>query len=746
LDLGELLAYVANLVATLLGEIGASISQSIIDVRNYVGNLVSGVVASLHDLLAGIVPTIVSAVEGIISALQDALKPVLTVLQEIVTAIEGTVKGLLEEISGLFSSLWEKVQGIVQSIMGSVKELADSLASEVSALYKSIVDGVSGFIDTVVGAVKDFIKGVYDQLAQGASSLWEGIKAGFNEAIQFVQQVWDTIVSHVQQAWEQLVTGADSIIKSINDRIASFGADVSKQIGEGIGAFEKFAEGAVQPLIDQILEFLKPFTTFFDPAEFVGLEQFFTDVVSPNTLAVGNRAGFERLMNATFPKSPLARIPLLLVFFIFVGPFVLKGIVDANAKTLLQDYAMEHPFEVMSPADVATAVRHNNLDTPSGVKIIQASGFGEADANTLIQNSENVPPPGDLLALWLRQEIDDATLEKSLNYHGLTGDWVTRLRRLSSVIPPIDDILRMARRLVFDESVVSKYELLGDYSTEAEKWAGFQGLSVAWAKNYWAAHWDVPSVQQGFEMFQRQVISADDLNFLMRDAAVAPFWRQRLTQVAYHPFTRVDIRRMHKVGTLTDDDLVKAYRDIGYSPENAAVLRDFTIKLNAGSKGKGDAALGALTKNSILTFYNDGLINADKALSLLTGIGVTPDAAALYIANADVVRHAAERKAKAAAIIEEAHVGHIDSPNAIAQLQNLGLTQTELDREMLALDRALSKAIKLPEHALLNELLLHKQIDDATYLSTLRSHGFSTDWANKILASEKAKLATAKKP
>jgi hypothetical protein len=139
------------------------------------------------------------------------------------------------------------------------------------------------------------------------------------------------------------------------------------------------------------------------------------------------------------------------------------------------------------------------------------------------------------------------------------------------------------------------------------------------------------------------------------------------------------------------------------------------------------------------------LIDKTKATDLLTGIGVTPDAAALYIANADVVKHTAERKARAGIIVEEAHVGHITQAEAIARLQNLGLTATELDREMVALDRALSKAVRLPEHGLLNELLSHKQITEQDYIATLRSHGFSQDWANKILASEKAKLAASKK-
>ncbi|KKL25173.1 hypothetical protein LCGC14_2407960, partial [marine sediment metagenome] len=98
---------------------------------------------------------------------------------------------------------------------------------------------------------------------------------------------------------------------------------------------------------------------------------------------------------------------------------------------------------------------------------------------------------------------------------------------------------------------------------------------------------------------------------------VMPFWRDKLTQIAFSPLTRIDIRRMHKVEVLTEEEVNRAYHDIGYSDLNAERLTAFTLRLNA-PKAKDDVdELAKLTRASVLGFFEDGIINADKARSLL---------------------------------------------------------------------------------------------------------------------------------
>ena len=51
-------------------------------------------------------------------------------------------------------------------------------------------------------------------------------------------------------------------------------------------------------------------------------------------------------------------------------------------------------------------------------------------------------------------------------------------------------------------------------------------------------------------MLHRGVIDTAELDMLLRAQDVMPFWRDRLTAIAYRPLTRVDVRRMYKQGVL----------------------------------------------------------------------------------------------------------------------------------------------------------------------------------------------------
>ncbi|GAH07016.1 unnamed protein product, partial [marine sediment metagenome] len=72
-----------------------------------------------------------------------------------------------------------------------------------------------------------------------------------------------------------------------------------------------------------------------------------------------------------------------------------------------------------------------------------------------------------------------------------------------------------------------------DYPKPLETWAAKKGLSKEWSQRYWAAHWSLPSASQGFEMLHRGIINQSDLNMLLRALDVMPFWREKLTGIAY---------------------------------------------------------------------------------------------------------------------------------------------------------------------------------------------------------------------
>ncbi|GAJ24837.1 unnamed protein product, partial [marine sediment metagenome] len=178
-----------------------------------------------------------------------------------------------------------------------------------------------------------------------------------------------------------------------------------------------------------------------------------------------------------------------------------------------------------------------------------------------------------------------------------------------------------------------------DYPDDLTEWGQKKGLSEDWTKRYWAAHWSLPSPQQGFEMLHRGIIDQSELNMLLRALDIMPFWRDRLTQVAYRPLTRVDVRRMYKEGVLDEAGVFDAYLDHGYSPENAKRMTQFTVSFVLSQQSK-------FSTTDVVTAYTKRMITRSEASSLLSILGVRPENTSFILSTADYKRQWALTESK----------------------------------------------------------------------------------------------------
>jgi len=297
----------------------------------------------------------------------------------------------------------------------------------------------------------------------------------------------------------------------------------------------------------------------------------------------------------------------------------------------------------------------------------------------------------------------------------------------------VSDLVGMAVREAFSPEIVERFGQLEDFPEDFAKFGALQGVSREWAERYWAAHWSLPSLQMGFEMLHRRVISQDDLNLLMRAQDIMPFWRDKLTAISFAPFTRVDIRRMHKLGILTAAQVQDAYKDIGYDDEKSALLRDFTVRLNAPKPAENPDELAALTRASILGFFRDGVINADRARTLLLDVGVSEQAAALFISSEEMDIERTDRKDQVALILEQSNAGILSFEDAQDQLSTLGLETVEQERAIIKLLRQEAARTRLPTRTRLDKMLEAGLITEIEFLATLQKQGFARVWAEREL-------------
>ena len=237
--------------------------------------------------------------------------------------------------------------------------------------------------------------------------------------------------------------------------------------------------------------------------------------------------------------------------------------------------------------------------------------------------------------LWRRKELSDSQFSDLLSKLGMSSDTIQSVKKLGEVIPGPQDLISMAVREAFDDGISGQFGYDENFPAEFATWAERQGLSADWAKRYWRAHWQLPSPQQVFEMLHRlrpgvssNPVTTDIVSDYLRIADYAPFWRDKLAEISYAPFTRVDIRRMYKVGVLNESQVLEAYKDIGYDEKHAQALTEFTIAFEAEEES-------GVVRSSVTSAYNSGFIDRSTAERMLSQGGYDATTIGFYLDSID---------------------------------------------------------------------------------------------------------------
>jgi hypothetical protein len=326
---------------------------------------------------------------------------------------------------------------------------------------------------------------------------------------------------------------------------------------------------------------------------------------------------------------------------LFMGTFALDSFVDA----------------VVAPAA-----------TPSLVKPLQY-GFNA-------RYRTGLPSETVVREAYLRGLIGEDAVDDFYAKHGLPDEWIDKVKELYWIIPSPSDLIRMAVREVFTPEIVAKFGQMEDFPEDFARWARKVGLSEEWARNYWAAHWELPSATQGFEMFHRGIISYDELKTLLRALDVMPFWRDKLIQIAYSVPTRVDVRRMYALGVI-DREVKKYYQWMGYTPEDAERLTKFTEKTGGRTMLRREREL---TKSEITRLYRLGQIGRDDAMEMLQDLGYTPDAADYILDLAEYQAGDEPKQLNTSHILQSYRYGLIARDEAKAELLDIGWTDKAAER------------------------------------------------------------------
>lgn len=366
-------------------------------------------------------------------------------------------------------------------------------------------------------------------------------------------------------------------------------------------------------------------------------------------------------------------------------------------------------------------------------------GYSSSIQLMLLKSTEARLNALDYVTGFFRGFVSEEMLTKKLYELKFPDYEIELIKKISRYFPGVSDLVRFAVREVYTPDIVDKYQLLSDipdsYLAESQK----AGLPAEQAKNYWASHWELPSLSMGFEMFHRQtknpdpklsdtiktplgnstynVIGKDTLKELVKSLDISPFWREKLIEISYTNLTRVDVRRMYGLGVLDQDGVFKNYLDQGYTPENAKLMTDFTVKYESNE-------YDGITRASLIASYADGVITYEQLELYLRGLGYTEQNVMLWLAQAQYDKVMTDIKVMSDDIVELYQMGAYNLDQVRAELLKLDVPAIYVESVITKVIKVKAKRTKVPTLDDCKSWLKNGLIDESYFTGKLRLLGY----------------------
>ena len=309
------------------------------------------------------------------------------------------------------------------------------------------------------------------------------------------------------------------------------------------------------------------------------------------------------------------------------------------------------------------------------IGMLRNHGFDQGRIDLILKGAKPILGPQELQELYRRKEIEtQEEFKDRIQMLGYNDNEAEEFRKLSRYRPSYQDIIRLMVREAYYPDYIKSYQADLEYNEEFfEADMDKSGLDPYWAKRLWWAHWELPSLTQGYEMLHRRKITTEDLNNLFKAHDIMPWWRDKLEAISYRPFSRVDVRRMYRVGTLqTSDEVYDSYRDLGYDNEKAWLMTDFTVRYETDREK-------SLTKADYLNLYKRNPGQIDLVTAGLRYLGYSDNSINILISKIDYDRQEAIEDEQEKVAKQSYIDGSMSMSVAHNLLVSLGDTSVEAD-------------------------------------------------------------------
>lgn len=382
----------------------------------------------------------------------------------------------------------------------------------------------------------------------------------------------------------------------------------------------------------------------------------------------------------------------------FIGPMFVHSlfsiIISASplAEFTRQQFNLRYAIFLAGPGDLVRERLLGTIDGDMYESLMKRHGFDATQTANMLAGAELLLTASELVFANFRKIIDDNEYERQMHRHGYSDDSLAAFKEVSRFFPSVGDLVTFAVREVYTPEIRTEYGLDADWPEQFGTEAAKAGLPEEQARNFWAAHWKLPSIQMGYEMMHRKVISPDQLKTLLKTQDIMPFWREPLMEISYRTLTRVDVRRMYRLDVLDPDGVKDAYLDQGYNEENADRMTEFTIRYETQEEK-------TLTKGEILKAFRRHVFGVEEAIEWLVGIKYSQEIAELHIMVEESSMVQADTDEAIDLLVDQYVDGQIDKAKLEDELGMLELPAGQYTNILWKADRKKQRAVKMPSIA-----------------------------------------------
>jgi len=377
------------------------------------------------------------------------------------------------------------------------------------------------------------------------------------------------------------------------------------------------------------------------------------------------------------------------IFYFFSLTNVVSAIMEvSNVKTQQNILEKMKPM-LPTPEQLIRLLYIKPNDEDFNRSLLMKYGYDHDMITKMKSSNQAILNEGQLQIMYYRKLIGITQVFDELRKNGYSDNDVEKILESWEIIPSIRDLLYLVAKEAFEPDQINAYGLLAEFPEEQREWLNKQGMSDYWIGKWWAGHWSYPSPQQVLEMLHRKKITKNDVYQYYRVVEMPPYWRDKLMEVSYRPYSRVDIRRMHLLGVVGDEKLHQAYTDIGYDDEHAENMVKFTKLYN--EKGKND-----LTRAQILRFLKLGIISKSNAYELLSEIGYDKVIIDYYLRDVEI-QVQKEYIKEVIDVVEYQYINRMVTQTYVrSRLTQIGISTEKIDVYLGKWDVSREKARKIP--------------------------------------------------